>query len=66
MTVAVKAVFSCTATLDPSKAKVCCAVNEKSVWGFLCGMQAQTELTPLISMDDVSITKEIGRGSYGY
>ena len=51
--------------LDPEKAKICCEIGNKHVWNSICGIQAQVELSPLISVDDVLISKEIGKGSYG-
>ena len=38
----------------------------RNLWNTLCGLKMQTELTPLLSADDISLRKEIGRGSYDY
>lgn len=64
--VVIEITFECCAMLDPLRAKICCAIVEKSIWNPICGIQAQTELSPLLSVDDIAISKEIGRGSYWF
>ena len=64
-TITIEITFECSATLNPTTAKVCCGIVEKKIKNAICGIQAQTELSPLLSVDDLVIQKEIGRGSYG-
>ena len=68
MTVHVTAKFECSTSFTPLKEEICAEVlvDDKKLWNTLCGLKMQTELTPLLSVDDISLRKEIGRGSYDY
>ena len=64
----VTAKFGCSTSFTPLKEEICAEVlvDDKKLWNTLCGLKMQTELTPLLSVDDISLRKEIGRGSYDY
>ena len=68
VTVHVTAKFECSTSFTPLKEEICAEVlvDDKKLWNTLCGLKMQTELTPLLSVDDISLRKEIGRGSYEY
>ena len=68
VTVHVTAKFECSTSFTPLKEEICAEVlvDDKKLWNTLCGLKMQTELTPLLSVDDISLRKEIGRGSYDY
>ena len=61
-TIKVTAQFSCTTNL--SNAFLCCYIKEKDIRNSLCSLLAQTELSSLISVDDLTIIKELGQGAY--
>ena len=63
----VKAAFRCTTNLCPEKAKICCEINSIGSWGEICGIDAHTDITKIISCDDLEISQEpIGKGRYYY
>ena len=63
-TIEVSAKFSCTAKLDPSKARIWCAIrNERSSCNLL-GIKARSTRSPYISCDDIDLEKHLGSGAY--
>ena len=55
--------FSCTAKLDPSKARICAVINERSSCDLL-GIEARSAMSPYISCDDIELEKRLGNGTY--
>ena len=64
-TIEVSVTFACTAKLNPSKARICCAIRNESSYCDLLGIEAMTEMSPYISCDDLKLElKPLGRGGY--
>ena len=64
-TIEVSVMFACTAKLEPSKAKICCAITNESSFCSLLGIEAITEMSPFISCDDIKLeAKPLGSGRY--
>ena len=56
--------FSCTAKLDPSKARIWCAIrNERSSCDLL-GIEARSAMSAYVSCDDIDLGKRLGGGAY--
>ena len=63
-TIEVSVMFACTAKLQPSKARIWCAIrNERSSCNLL-GIEARSEMSPYISCDDLKLEEERGGGAY--
>ena len=56
--------FSCTAKLEPSRARVYCAIRNERVSCDLLGIKARSTLSPYISCDDIDLGKRLGGGTY--
>ena len=56
--------FSCTAKLDPLKARIYCAIRNERVSCDLLGIKARSTLSPYISCDDIDLEKRLGSGTY--
>ena len=56
--------FSCTAKLEPSKARIYCVIRSERVSCDLLGIKARSAMSPYISCDDLTIEKELGSGAY--
>ena len=64
-TIEVSVTFVCTANLEPSKARICCAIRNESSCCDLSGIEARTEMSPYISCDDIKLkSKPLGSGRY--
>ena len=63
-TIEVSAKFSCTAKLDPLKARIYCAIRNERVSCDLLGIKARSTLSPYISCDDIELEKRLGGGTY--
>ena len=63
-TIEVSVKFSCTAKLEPSKARIYCAIrNERSSCDLL-GIKARSAMSPYVSCDDVELKERLGGGTY--
>ena len=61
--VGVSVKFRCTANLSPERVEVCGEVERTAAWGPICGVEADTDLTRIISCDDLTIhPRRIGAG----
>ena len=61
--VAVRIRFCCTANLSPEKVKICGEIKKTGEWGAICGIEANTDITRIISCDDLNIQpRSIGAG----
>ena len=56
--------FSCTANLDPLKARIYCAIRNERVSCDLLGIKARSTLSPYVSCDDIDLGKRLGGGAY--
>ena len=50
--------------LSPAIVKVCCSIEEMTTWMEVIGVVANSVLSPVISVDDIVVAKEVGKGSY--
>ena len=63
-TVEISVKFSYTAKLEPSKARIWCAIRNERVSCDLLGIKARSTLSPYISCDDIDLGKRLGGGTY--
>ena len=56
--------FSCTAKLDPSKARICCVIRNERVSCDLLSIEARSTLCPYVSCDDIELKERLGGGTY--
>ena len=61
--VAVSIRLCCTANLSPEKVKICGEIEKTGEWGAICGIEADTDITRIISCDNLNIRpRRIGAG----
>ena len=64
-TIEVSVMFACTAKLQPSKARIYCAVRNERSYCALLGIEASSEDSLYISRDDLKLEKKpLGNGTY--
>ena len=50
--------------LNSSSHFICCSIPSSGLWVPLVGINANSDLSPVLSVDDVVMGKEIGRGAF--